>query len=226
MDLDKVAKLPNAAFTDVTAPTESAAQAAQDNTVSDNDIFSTREHVENASVFGSGEGAKVAPYAPDAPGNFLSGANGSTVGAPGVKLGDSIGGKTAVEIIDSVFTSLCIALAGYIGYKLNRAELQLTADEKRTIAPAMQAYLNTVNINFNNPLYNLLFVIGSIYAAKIVSVLPGVQPTAKAATKKAAAKVADNYEEDLIKATMRQRKKGRPDAIKFLKSEGHLESYV
>lgn len=103
-------------------------------------------------------------------------ATGTPVTAPtattGAALSDAISGKFVVDVMDLVFPTIALVILSVAGYTADKKGLQLTAKEKETIAPFMDAYLKSVNLSFTNPLHNLLFIAGAIYAPKIIALIP------------------------------------------------------
>lgn len=100
-------------------------------------------------------------------------AGGSTVRP--VNVGQLVGGKFAVDLMDTLIPSVALLAFSALGYEIEKRGLQLNEREKAVIAPAMQDYLNSINVNLNNPLYNLLLVVGVVYGSKIMETLPKVK---------------------------------------------------
>lgn len=227
--LDKVAKLPGAMFTELKADSEESAGPSQSPQAESAGLISEDAAIQSGSYLDNSAAETIAlPRQSDTAQPFQPGAQSFGSGPQGVKAGQLVSGKLATDVMDSVFPALCVYAVSAMGYNVRKSDLQLSADEKRTIAPVFQQYLDTLNINLNNPLYNLLFVLGAIYAAKIVEQLPTMERSGKrqSAVKQAAQAVTKATTEDaretLIKATIKARKKGREDAIKFLTSKGKL----
>lgn len=96
-------------------------------------------------------------------------------GAKPVNVGSLVGGKFAVDLIDLVFPAAIVLVVDLIGYELDKKGISLTEKEKNIINPAMQDYLNSINVNLNNPLSNLLLVIGTVYGMKIIELIPKME---------------------------------------------------
>lgn len=174
--------------------------------ISDNEIMDTASHTEQLGFSGSTD----TPIQPT-PSQF-----GDNSHKQGTQLGQVVGGKMATDIFDIVFPSLAVWAVSMIGYNLPKGKLQLSAKEKEALNPAMQAYLDSININFNNPLYNLLFVLTAIYGAKVIDVFPEIQKVKKQTVKTVEQNDGNLYvaktDEELIQEIEKKRKKGRLDA--------------
>lgn len=161
-NLNVLQNIPTSALTDITQ-SENSSQSE----ISGNDFGATGQHTQAENYtpnFVFGEDARQ-------PKDNLSAQQPTQNTSQGAKLGNVVGGKTATEIVDILFPSLCIWVVSSIGYNVPKGRLQMTAKEKEILTPAMQAYLDSINVNFNNPLYNLLFVFGSIYVSKTVDII-------------------------------------------------------
>lgn len=93
-----------------------------------------------------------------------------TTGTSGssVSVGGMVDSKFAVNMLDALLPSLMVFLMYKIGIKMRKADLQLTEKEKDTISGPLQACLNQLMINFNNPWSNLALAVTVIYGSKIV----------------------------------------------------------
>lgn len=89
--------------------------------------------------------------------------------APGssVPLGGLIDATLAVELMDALLPAILVVVCAYIGMKMKKPDLQLTAKEKTTIAPLVQRCLDSLMINFQSPWAALGVSLVVIYGAKI-----------------------------------------------------------
>jgi hypothetical protein len=78
--------------------------------------------------------------------------------------------KLAIELMDSLIPALLVVLFRYGKMIVKKAELQLTAKEKETLAPVVQACMDQLMLNFNSPWVALAFTGGMIYGSKIVEI--------------------------------------------------------
>lgn len=78
-------------------------------------------------------------------------------------------GDVLIVAIDKVMSvGLPFLLNTITGGKFRPADFKLTAEEKRTLKPAVKAAAQTIKINFSNPWVALAFVGTSIYGAKAI----------------------------------------------------------
>lgn len=103
--------------------------------------------------------------APGAPGQPTGQAG---TGSASVSLGGMMQGEWAVNIMDALLPAAIVAAFHYMGMKLRKSELQLTASEKATLSPIMQKCLDSVLLNFNNPWNALIITIAAIYGGKVM----------------------------------------------------------
>ena len=237
-DFAGLEELPDAILTDITPPHSAA--PSNDGTISDEEIHATGNHAKaENNTFGTGK--------TDEP----KGANsvGATNNGGGASLGGLIGGKFAVDLIDTLLPSLLVLIIHYIGYAAKKSEFQLNAKEKETLAIPFQQYLDTIRIDLNNPFYNLLVSLGIVYGAKIIDKIPNAEKVKKPTkqdtpkensvtkeiieqhkkeeqTQTMQQQGTNKSDESLIKATIAKRKKGRAEAINWLKSKGQLQNVV
>lgn len=93
--------------------------------------------------------------------------------------GNLITGDMAVGFLDMAVPVLIVLLIEkFNGQKVNKKYLQATADEKKTIAPVLQNYLNSVNFNVDSPLNALLLTVAFIYGTKTIEILNSPQSPA------------------------------------------------
>lgn len=231
--LSKIANLSNSAFKDITAPTNSPGSVGQENEIkptnepnllSDADLQRTGEHTVNNSLLGSTDN----PTNPNTPTSNVIGMN-----APkGTPLGSVVGGKMAVDLVDILLPSLTVWAIAAIGYNMQKKHLQLTAKEKEVLTPAVQNWLNSINVDFNNPFYNLLFVVAAIYGTKVIDALPEIKKVVKPSKNQTGSKETGqtaniiSYEENIskmekeaaLKVIMKDKKKPRAWAENWYKN--------
>lgn len=157
--IEKLEKIPNSMFTDITAGQKTEATVKNMTggaTVSDAEAVKGADHTRISSIIGESAtpGGTTITNNPTQPAS--------------VTLGSMIEGKLAVELADALLPSLLVSGLYFAGIKLRKTEIQLTAKEKEVITPVLQECLNSVNINFNNPWKALFVTLTVIYGAKIV----------------------------------------------------------
>lgn len=108
-----------------------------------------------------GEGAKIDPFS----GGAMAGpaATGNSV-----SVGSLLEGKIAVDIIDALIPSLIVILFHAFKVVLKKADFQLTAKEKDTLAPVVQKCMDSIHLNFDSPWIVLAVTMAALYGAKIV----------------------------------------------------------
>jgi hypothetical protein len=125
---------------------------------------------------------------------------------------------------DIMLPALLVWVVSMLGYGIDKKQLALTAKEKETLTPLVQTYLDSINVNFNNPLNNLLFGIAMIYGSKIPDVISNVRKLeTKGKTNQpqtTAAKVVELIKkekttDEILEGIAKKRKKGMKDAIDF-----------
>jgi len=144
--------------------------------------------------------------------------------------GSIVSGTFAVGLMDSIIPAVLLLAANAMGYELDKKGITLTEKEKATISPAMQAYLDSININFNNPLYNLLFVVAAVYGSKIVEQLPNIKRKEKAVRKPVTpieaaeikAKESMSREAERVKELEAIRQMSREAGIKYIADKRKL----
>lgn len=88
------------------------------------------------------------------------------------RLGKLIKGDLPVKLLDMLLVPTIFLVVDQLGYYVDKKQLRLTSDDKDAIAPAIQDCLDSIEIDFSNPWVNLAVVIGIVYGAKVVSVMP------------------------------------------------------
>lgn len=102
-----------------------------------------------------------------------------------LNLGNLIDAKLLINLADSLIPALMV-----IGFKIvakkkiNKSKFSLTAQEKETIQPVLNNYLQTVNFSIESPLNALLLTLGVIYGTKTVEVVSGEMLDEKTETEK------------------------------------------
>jgi hypothetical protein len=225
MTIEKAEKLPSVLFKDITdnpdAETESSATASESN----KSVLDVGVKAENTHIFEPTETPSARNFAEGPNGSFAPGQ--MYVNKSGVKVGGAISGKMATDILNILLPTLAALVIDQLGYHFDKRLIELTADEKKVIAPAMQDYLDSINVDFNNPLYNLLFVVGAIYAAKIIEVAPQLQKKARKQPQgrevaEAAIRSPKTAVDALIQRTAKTRKQSKKLAVEFLLKEGQI----
>lgn len=83
-------------------------------------------------------------------------------------LGALISGKAAVEFTNIIVPSGTTFIMRKAGYEFDKKELQFSANEKEILSPYFQEWLNSLNIDLNNPFYNLLIGLSIVYSSKFM----------------------------------------------------------
>lgn len=91
------------------------------------------------------------------------------------RLGGLMQGTFAVNLVDMLVPSLVVLLIGYVGYSMEKKDLQLTKSEKETLAPAVQDVLDHIKIDFSNPWVNLAIMLSIVYGSKIIDKVPALK---------------------------------------------------
>lgn len=100
------------------------------------------------------------------------------------RLGKLMGGMFAVDLVDMLIPSLVVLLMNYLGYIMEKKDLQLSKSEKEALAPAVQDVLDDINIDFDNPYINLAVMVSIVYGSKIIDKLPTIKKKSKPIPKK------------------------------------------
>jgi hypothetical protein len=86
-----------------------------------------------------------------------------------VALSDLLPADTLIVVLDKIMSIvLPLGINKLAGTKLKPSDFKLTADEKKTLKPALEAAARTIPINFSNPWVALAFVGVAVYGAKAV----------------------------------------------------------
>lgn len=155
--------------------TEKAGTLRSDNISVDNDFFQTNLHTKHTGNFNDNDTNSSNPT-----NNTDTSTEQTTITTEKKnRLGKLMQGGFAVELVDMIIPTLVVLLVGYIGYELEKKDLQLTKSEKEALAPAVQDVLDEINIDFNNPYMNLTIMIGIVYGSKIADKLPTLKKKKK-----------------------------------------------
>lgn len=200
---EKFEKVPDSALREINAEPET-------NILSDDEILDTAKHTDT-SMYSSSPDTPPAETLPI----------GSQQSAQ--KLGSTVSGKFAVDIADMIIPSLCVFLVSLIGFGIEKKQLSLSAKEKETLTPLVQAYLDSINLSFTSPSQNLLFGIAMIYGSKVIEIIPNAEKLekrgkpAKIPTALKIAKMAkeEKSTDEIIREIADRRKKGVKEAILF-----------
>ncbi len=84
-------------------------------------------------------------------------------------------GKHAVNLLDLLLPALLVYTINLIGYRVSKDKLKLDKEEKETLTPFVEDWLQAIEIDMNNPHYNLLIGISIVYGSKIVDALPNIK---------------------------------------------------
>lgn len=101
--------------------------------------------------------------------DIATGRTGPTIpGTPGssVALGGLVQGKIAVDLLDSLIPAVLVLLFKKLEIDVKKTDFGLTAGEKNTLAPIVEACLNSVNLDFSSPWTTLLISLTVIYGGK------------------------------------------------------------
>lgn len=92
----------------------------------------------------------------------------TTPGTPGqsVALGGLVQAKIAVDLVDSIIPAVLVLLFAKLEIALKKTDFQLTAGEKNTLTPIVEACLNSINLDFSSPWTTLLISMVVIYGGK------------------------------------------------------------
>jgi hypothetical protein len=95
------------------------------------------------------------------------------------RLGKLMGGTLAVDLVDMLIPSIVVLIINYIGYSLEKKDLQLSKSEKEALSPAIQDVLDEIEIDFNNPWVNLGVMLSIVYGSKIIDKMPAMKRKTK-----------------------------------------------
>jgi hypothetical protein len=98
----------------------------------------------------------------------------SPVSGTSVSLSGLVQGKVVVDLMDALLPALLVLLFRKMKLDVKKTQMQLTVGEKNTLAPIVEACLQSINLDFSNPWVTLAFSISIIYGGKVVEI-GGVQ---------------------------------------------------
>lgn len=98
------------------------------------------------------------------------GGGAQPIGSTSVTVGGLIQGKVAVDLMDALLPALLVVLAAKFQLEVRKTQLQLTAGEKATLAPLVDAWLNSISLNFDSPGIALSVTLLAIYGGKAIEV--------------------------------------------------------
>jgi len=84
-------------------------------------------------------------------------------------------GKHAVNLLDTILPAVLVFTINLIGYRVTKDKLKLDKEEKETLTPFVEDWLQAIEIDMNNPHYNLLIGISIVYGSKIIDALPSMK---------------------------------------------------
>jgi hypothetical protein len=89
-----------------------------------------------------------------------------------VTLATLLPAETLLIVIDKALSVILpLALNSLAGTKLRPSDMKLSAEEKRTMKPAIEAAAKTIKLNFNNPWVVLGITTVAVYGAKAAAVI-------------------------------------------------------
>lgn len=196
-------------------------------TIKDNDFLNTGSHTKTE------QGNATNPANP-------ANATGTTPATAPAKTSNVLGnsGKLAVTLIhEIVIPALVVWVCSMFKKHVDKESLKLSKEDKEVLTPAWQDYLNSVNISFDKPIYQLLLAIGFTYGSKFmdgsikITEMKAVSISKTDAITKAPDKVTEeNYKdvfdierEALIGETMKVKRQKREKIIAFLQQSGALK---
>lgn len=238
-NFDKLDKLPDEMFREISDNSPSQlSDGSGISLLSEADLLKTAEHAETHIIPNAADIGESKPISQPLTTNAKQ--------SEGINAGKLIGSKFVIDSIDFLFPALAVWLASQIGYTLNGKSISLTKDEKEYLNEPFQDYLNTIKFNTNNPLQNLMIALGIVYGKKVFEILPEIKRKPRDIKEKSA-HMAEKIEKDIerkketvekreqsvkefvstlsqikdrelrLTATVKSRKRGRQDAINFLK---------
>jgi hypothetical protein len=132
-------------------------ESPQGQTLNEGDFLNTGDHAKTGAE-NNASGANTANTAQPIPGTQQKTSN---------VLGNS--GKLAVTLVhDTILPALFVWVCAMFKKELEKDSLKLTKEDREILIPAWQDYLNSVNISFEKPIYQLLVAIGFTYGAKFM----------------------------------------------------------
>jgi len=88
-----------------------------------------------------------------------------------LNIGKLVSPKMALQFMDIVFPSMLVLLVSKIFDKVaSKKQFQLTAMEKEAIEEPLTNWMNTINLNLNNPAEALILALVVVYGTKVIEV--------------------------------------------------------
>jgi hypothetical protein len=79
--------------------------------------------------------------------------------------------ELTISLIDNILPLAVTIVTGFIGYRIKRNDLKLTAGEKNTIEPIVEQCLQQMNLVINNPFVALGLSLSIIYGTKTIDII-------------------------------------------------------
>lgn len=140
--------------------------------VSDSELFAAGDHTKEGNNNAQNNNAASS-------GNTETSRPTEAPKSPKQNLGSLISGKAAVDFANMIIPSGVTFTMRKMGYEMDKKDLQFSASEKEILSPYFQEWLNTLNIDLNNPLYNLLIGLGIVYSSKFMDKESTIRPIRK-----------------------------------------------
>lgn len=152
-------------------------QPAAANPPSATDLNTSALGASESDALKAGEGAKINTLSA----TDLSGQSGSSGASGGsrVPLGGMIESRVAIELIDALVPALLVVLFRYAKMLVRKTDLQLSAKEKETLSPIVQACMDQLMLNFSSPWVALAVTGGMIYGSKVIEIMGTAQADKK-----------------------------------------------
>jgi hypothetical protein len=99
--------------------------------------------------------------------------NGSASASPSgqsVALGGLVQAKIAIDLADSLIPAALVLVGHRMGLELRKTAFSLTAGEKNTLTPIVEACLNSISLDFSSPWQTLAVSLLVIYGGKFAEV--------------------------------------------------------
>lgn len=83
-------------------------------------------------------------------------------------LGSVVNAGFAIYLMDLLIPTVLILIINYVGYSLDKKEIQLTKAEKEALEPAVSDVLAQIELDFSNPYINLGVMLAIVYGTKLI----------------------------------------------------------
>lgn len=175
MNTEKLEKLPDSVLTDITdKPSETPATSETPGitAVSQDELNKAKTEVKADLPTGQPgmpiEGDKAVKPAEN-PFGYVPGPT------TGMSVVSFLPSPLAIHLLDTLVPFLIVLLIEQFGYRIGVKSLQLTATEKKLLEQPTHEMLDSLKINFKNPIYNFLFALCAVYAAKTIELIPEIK---------------------------------------------------